>query len=445
VRRSLDLSTPDLTSLAAALAELDREVISGREKGVPSGATKFLDEVGGQGWNLLAGDLPFPLLVIKERELEENIDLMQAFCDTHGALLLPHAKTTMSPQIWQKQLLSGAVGLTVTTVSQLQVAHSFGVPRLFVANELVSDYEVDVVAQALKASFDVFVLVDSLEGVEFLVRNLRRTRVPVPLPVLIEAGPPGGRAGARNAELVLEVARAILHAEAFLQLVGVEGYEGAAVVSHDDVGLAAVDAYLIGLRETSERVRQLLPQEAPFVISAGGSIYFDRVVQHLGRDAFPQAQLLLRPGAYVTHDSEFYERISPLARSCNRLAERSRVLGSRVLQPALELWAAVLSRPEPDLAIIGAGRRDAPYDQGYPIPLLHARLGDRPRQLEDGCEVIAMHDQHMYLRVPKDAETRPGDLIGLGISHPCSAFDRWRLLFLVDEERNVRGAVRTFF
>ena len=38
-----------------------------------------------------------------------------------------------------------------------------------------------------------------------------------------------------------------------------------------------------------------------------------------------------------------------------------------------------------------------------------------------------------------------GDLVGFGISHPCTAFDKWRVIPVVDDELRVTGAVRTFF
>ena len=56
-----------------------------------------------------------------------------------------------------------------------------------------------------------------------------------------------------------------------------------------------------------------------------------------------------------------------------------------------------------------------------------------------------MNDQHTYLRVPAEADVRVGDLIGSGISHPCTTFDKWRALFTVDDSYRVTGAILTFF
>ena len=36
-------------------------------------------------------------------------------------------------------------------------------------------------------------------------------------------------------------------------------------------------------------------------------------------------------------------------------------------------------------------------------------------------------------------------LVGCGISHPCTAFDKWRLIPVVDDDYTVVDAVLTFF
>jgi D-serine deaminase-like pyridoxal phosphate-dependent protein len=105
----------------------------------------------------------------------------------------------------------------------------------------------------------------------------------------------------------------------------------------------------------------------------------------------------------------------------------------------------VLSRPEPELAFADFGRRDAPFDQGLPIPrVVRAVAGDAPRPA-DGITVTALNDQHAYLALPADDPLAPGEWVGCGISHPCTAFDKWRYLPLVDDDYRVTGAITTYF
>ena len=99
--------------------------------------------------------------------------------------------------------------------------------------------------------------------------------------------------------------------------------------------------------------------------------------------------------------------------------------------------------PEPGLAIAGMGNRDVSFDDGLPVPKLLRRDGD-PVPL-DGVTVTKLNDQHAYLSVPDGVTLTPGDLIGFGISHPCTAFDKWRVIPVVDADYRVRELVPTYF
>jgi D-serine dehydratase len=171
----------------------------------------------------------------------------------------------------------------------------------------------------------------------------------------------------------------------------------------------------------------------PAIATAGGSAFYDIAIERLQGAG---ATVMTRSGCYVSHDSGLYE------------AQQRRILDAtgqaEGLINALEVWAYVQSRPEPGLAILTAGRRDAGTDAGLPVPLLLSRDGGRPMPLA-GCEMFAINDQHAYLRCPPELDLRIGDRIGLGVSHPCTTFDKWDLLYLVDDEYNVIGGLKTFF
>lgn len=255
---------------------------------------------------------------------------------------------------------------------------------------------------------------------------------PRPLSVLVEIGYPGGRAGARDQETAAAVASAALAAR-HLELVGVEFYEGL-IPGGDDVGetLGLIDAWLELVAGLVERLLEAgqLPEEP--LLSGGGSAYFDRVVARFG--AGP-GRLVLRSGCYVTQDGGFYADISPLA---------GRAAGPPSLHDALELWSTVLSRPEPERAIAGFGKRDAPWDMGWPLP--RARRGADGAELPlPGAEIVGMNDQHAHVRLPAAVELEAGELLRCAVSHPCGAFDRWRAIPLVDDERRIVDAILTYF
>jgi D-serine deaminase-like pyridoxal phosphate-dependent protein len=410
---------------ADALARLRDDPIDWRYKGLPAADGVTVGSLADQGWNLLRGDLPTPVLVLRESALAHNLELMARWCTSRGVSLAPHGKTTMSPELWARQLEAGAWGITAANVAQVRVMREFGVERIVLANELVDPAAVRWAAEELARDprFELYCLVDSVEAVRAMTGAVRR---PVrPLQALVELGVPHGRTGARTLEAAEHVAVALADSMV-LDLAGAEVFEG---IIHGDDAEAQVDALLDRLAVLMERLDLDGRDEA--VVTAGGSAFFDRVQERL---AGVQARLVLRSGCYVTHDSGMYERVSPLG---------ERAAGNGRLRHALEVWGVVLSRPEPELALLLMGKRDVAYDVEPPLPLtVHDRDGLRPA---DGMSVFELNDQHAYLRLPAGDPLAVGDLVACGISHPCTAFDKWRLIPVVDDEYTVVDAVHTFF
>ena len=376
--------------------------VDGRTKGWPDvGCT--VAELPSAG--LHVDDLPTPVLVLREAALAHNIAAMAELCAREGVLLAPHGKTTMAPRLFERQLAAGAWGITVANVQQARVAVETGVRRIVIANQLADPDEIRWVAEQ---TAEILFLVDSLAGVE-LARSARPERS---LPVLVEVGYEGGRTGARTADEALAVARAVNQAPE-LRLAGVEAFEGLLP------GVADVDRLL----DRVAAVASALP-EAP-LITAGGSAYYDRVLARLKPVAVELGgRLMLRSGCYVTHDHGLYARQAP---------GPDRLPGGPRFEPAIEVRARVLSRPEPGRAIVNAGRRDVSYDADLPV------------RLDGPGRVVALNDQHAYLELPPQAALAVGDVVRLGISHPCTALERWRLIPVADDAGRVVDAVPTCF
>ncbi|MGN6210855.1 alanine racemase [Asticcacaulis sp.] len=413
--------------------------LTARIKGLPASAEGLpLREAGAQDWNLLDGSIPLPAAVIRSSVLTKNLNAFQIYIDQAGAKLAPHGKTSMCPQLFDRQLEAGAWGMTVATVSQANTALDFGVQNLLIANELVGEAEIRALSARQDAAPDTWILslVDSLAGVERLEAILTGAGAKRPFQVMVELGLSGGRTGARTRDLALGIARRVARSPR-LTLRGVEGYEGLIVTGDAAADAVRVDAFLddlLGLFHTC-RDEGLFTGEP--VISAGGSAYFDLVARGLKTEGITP---LLRSGCYLTHDTGFYNRL--LA----HVGER-RVLGpAPALQPALEVWAQVVSHPEPDLIIVNAGRRDLSDDSALPKVEYHAVPGEGAKtQAVEGWSFFRMNDQHGYIRLPHGAQVSIGDYVGLGISHPCTTFDRWPVLLEVDDAYSVIGALKTFF
>jgi len=119
------------------------------------------------------------------------------------------------------------------------------------------------------------------------------------------------------------------------------------------------------------------------------------------------------------------------------------------LEPAFEVWAYVQSRPESTKAILTMGKRDVSYDVDLPMPLKWFRPGaggsNAVRAVMPGHVVTGLNDQHCHMKVPEDSPLAVGDMVGFGISHPCTTFDKWQVVPLVDDDYTVVSAIKTFF
>lgn len=423
---------------ALDLSDVMRVAVDDRTKGfgvvgdpVPLGA------VADQGWSL--DDLPPPVLVLRREALEHNLALMAAYCRTHGVELAPHGKTTMAPQLWDRQLLAGAWGIAAATIGQARVMRDVGVPRVLLANELVDPWSIAWVAEQLAdPGFGFVCYVDSDRSVSILADELARRSVARPLPVLVELGHAGGRTGCRSVEDAVEVAR-LVQADPTLELAGVAGYEGTNCHDREEPCLAAVRSFLDDLRRLAATLVDASVFEGDeLILTAGGSIFFDVVVDRLagGWPAGERVRVVLRSGCYLTHDSGLYERQSPLAGHADPEAR---------FRPALEVWSRVLSRPEPDLAILGMGKRDVASDFDPPIPHLLRTSAGEAIDVSGRLEVTGLNDQHAFCRVAPDLAVAVGDVVASGISHPCATFDKWRAIPVLDDGDRVVDAIATFF
>lgn len=428
-------------SLTGRSRNLHTDHLDWRYKGFPDSDSTTIHNLLDRQWNVLAGDLPTPVAVLIESRLAANLQTMAEYCRRHKVSIAPHGKTTMAPELIQRQLDSGAWAVTAASVAQVRVFREFGFPRIVLANEVVDRPSLRWIAHELERDpeLELFCYVDSLDGVAIMVEVFNQCELSRPLPVLLEIGEIGGRAGCRSDEGVQEVADAVAGASS-LELVGVAGFEGILASDRTPDSLQRVDHLIDRLRAVTNMLAETgsFVQGREVIVSAGGSAFFDRVVAVLG-SGWPEVlsvRIVLRSGCYLTHDAGMYAELSLLSSTNDRSG----------LMPALEIWGRILSRPEPDLAIADFGRRDVSYDAGLPVPhTIVQRRGNVPIEVRDRLSVTGLNDQHAYVRVDTGTALGVGDLIGCGISHPCTTFDKWRVIPVVDDDYTVVGAVHTYF
>ncbi|PZU51311.1 MAG: amino acid deaminase [Sphingomonas sp.] len=415
------------------------DTIDWRSKGLPTGqAPLSRSELPERGWRVTRDDLMLPVALLRKSALVHNSDWMRRFTALTGARIAPHGKTTMSPELFAMQMADGAWGMTAATPGHVRMYRELGLRRIILANQLIGRQAISYVAGELARDpdFDFYCLVDSARAIDLLEAGLHLDPPGRPLQLLIELGYVGGRSGLRDDGEALALARRIA-ASPLLSLRGIEAFEG--VVQGQDGDEDRVNGLLQRVRGLGEAaLAEGLFTGRP-VLSAGGSSFFDLVTDRLSAGPF---DVVLRSGCYLVHDSHFYREL------IERLTSRSPAAAAlgEGLRPALEIWAHVLSRPEPTRLVAGLGKRDAGNDVAQPTPLGWCRpeRGEAVLPLA-GHTVVRLDDQHAYLDVPADSPLQPGDMISFGISHPCTTFDKWRTLFIVDDELAVIDAVETWF
>lgn len=384
-------------------------------------------------------DFQTPVLTLERPALDNNVAVMAEWLRERGFEIAPHGKTTMAPQLWQQLLDAGAWGITLATPWQVQLARFFGVTRIILANTLVDPAALRWLAEELSDdSFEFSCWVDSQQAIQAMEEALDGIELPRPIDVLVELGAPGGRTGARSIEGALGIADAAMRSP-YLRVVGVGGYEGSLAHDRKPASVAVVTRYLDELVLLNGLLKHHYEGRTP-IVTAGGSAYFDVVADRFAPLA-GHATVVLRSGAYQVHDDGFYAGISPLASH------------DRPLVSAMHGWARVVSRPERGLALLDGGKRDFPIDEGLPVAQLVVGLDDAENgRVLGGSRVVALNDQHTHLHLAEHVnhEDLPvGAIVRFGLSHPCTAMDKWRLIPVIDnastDDPRVIDVVRTWF
>lgn len=419
----------------SAVAALGDQRVDWRHKGLPVAWTgRMAAEIRAERPDLFAAGPLGPICVLRADALEHNLTTMAGWCARHGVELAPHGKTHMAPQLVARQFEAGACAVTAATISQVRTFRAFGVREVLLANELVDAAGLAWLAAELDGDpdFHLTCWVDSVRGVRLMTDALNAADAHRPVDVCVELGATGTRTGCRDDGDADAVAAAAL-ASPRLRLVGVAGYEAA--LGHDvsPAGVRAVRAFLERMRATAMRLRPLC-EGSPMVVTAGGSTHFDLVADILTGGW----RTIVRSGAYLTNDDGLYLRTSPLTRP------GAQPDGFRA---AMHVWAQVCSRPEPGLALLTMGRRDVSFDQDMPVPQRLRRGASWSLNWPARSEVVKLNDQHAFLKLAPAAEdtVQVGDWIEFGVSHPCTVFDKWQLIPVLDADDRVVDLVRTFF
>ncbi|MBP2169792.1 D-serine deaminase-like pyridoxal phosphate-dependent protein [Erwinia toletana] len=399
------------------------QVTSIRQKGLPVSGKQLLQDVS------------LPALVLHQSAVQHNLGWMQQYATAHGAELAPHGKTTMAPALFQRQMDAGAWGITLATATQCAVAAQHGIRRMLLANQLLGQANMQIVADLLRpGDIEFHCLVDSAVNVHQLGAFFHQQGLT--LNVMLEVGVVNGRCGCRTQQQINEVTAAIAQYDS-LALSGIEGYEGVIFSDSEQQDVAAFISMLVKTALALKTAGKFASEHP--IITASGSTWYDLVAEAFAREDARDAFItLMRPGCYLVHDHGIYKQAQ------NALLARHPEMHSALL-PAMEVFAYVQSTPEAGRVIAALGKRDIAHDS-MPVPLRVYQQGQsEARSLDASYQVVRLMDQHAFLQVPADHQLTPGDIIAFGASHPCLTFDKWRQLCVVDDNLQVVETLPTFF
>jgi D-serine deaminase-like pyridoxal phosphate-dependent protein len=313
-------------------------------------------------------EIETPALCLDLDRFERNIAAAGRLLAGKGIDWRPHAKCHKSPAIAQKLIEAGAIGATCAKLGEAEILAAAGVRDLLIANLIVGGRKIERLV-ALRRRADPIVCLDAIE--QALPISAAMSAAGLTLRVLIEIDIGMARVGVAPGETVLELARKLRELPG-IELAGVMGYEGHALLIADPSEKAAAVATATGKLTDARDLLEANGIACP-IVSCGGT-------GSLAYTAEQPGVTEIQAGGLIFMDA-FYRH------SC-RVAE---------FEYALFIVATVVSRPEPDRAIIDAGRKT--MNQELHMPLVVDYLeNERP-----GIEIAYLSAEHGVLKLAKES------------------------------------------
>ncbi|HEY2838698.1 MAG TPA: DSD1 family PLP-dependent enzyme [Pirellulales bacterium] len=315
-----------------------------------------------------------PALCLDLDALDANIADMMAACRAKGVAWRPHAKGHKSPDIAQRQLAAGALGITVAKLGEAEVMAAAGVRDILIANMIVGPLKLARLVALCRVA-DPIVCVDHLDQIEPL--SAAMSAAGLSIRVIIEVDIGLRRVGVPVGEPTLALAREILKRPG-LRLAGVMGYEGHLLaVANLEEKAARIREVLSELTATADLLRQHdIPCE---IVSCAGTGSYMYAVEQPGVSE-------IQAGGAIFMDIYYRTRCQVPD-----------------LRYALTVLTTIVSRPTPERAIIDSGRKTLSME------LIMPEVAGR-----DDVRLVGLNAEHGALELAPSAQgLKIGDRIEL--------------------------------
>lgn len=348
----------------------------------------------------IAAAIETPGVVISLEAVESNITKMAEAIQKTGVQLRPHAKTHKLPQMAQRQLDAGAIGITVAKMAEAEVMAADGITDIFVAYPIVAMSKLERAVKLVQSGIRLIIGVDSLDGAQRVSQAAVKHGVQLEVRLEIESGL--NRTGVDAADapaLALQISKL----DGVL-LGGIFTYRGAMLS-----GAATMDLKAAGHEEG-----RIMVQTAEAISAAGVEI------RDISVGSSPTALYAaevegiteVRPGTYIYQD---------VMQAAFGLCETGDCAGAVV--------ATVVSRPTPTRIVIDGGSKTFATDVQPDKAPLHLKgfghiVGDPDAVFE------RMNEEHGVISVKADSSYQVGDVIAIIPNHICSTINLHNFVYL---------------
>lgn len=318
-----------------------------------------------------------PFLALDDAITTRNVESMATHARDRGLDLRPHAKTHKMIELGNRQIDSGAIGLTVATIGEAEVFSAAGVDDLFIAYPLWLTPETASLLRQISDRARLRVGVGSIDGAQQLARLATDT----PLSAMIELDSGHHRSGIdpHEAGTVADVL-----ADGGIEVIGVFTFPGHSYAPGSPSSAAADEASTLAAGSEALRSAGCEP-----IVRSGGST---------PSAAFTDADVTteIRPGVYVFNDAQQVE------------------LGTcELADVALTAYSTVVQR-DGNRAISDSGSKILGADR----PSWTTGFG---RVIEDpDARIVALSEHHATIEFSSTAPP-PGTIIHTVPNHVCTA------------------------
>lgn len=294
-------------------------------------------------------ELDTPALLMDLSIVEVNIQKMAEFAKKTGIHLRPHSKIYKATPIFAwMQIRSGAIGITVSKLSEAEVLVSGGIRDILIANQVVGDRKIIRLVNLANYS-KIIVAVDSIGNIQAISRAAQQKGVEIGIVIEVNIG--NDRCGVEPFKSTLELARKTVSLPG-IKFRGLMGYDGHLVFVKD----------IKERLERSQKAYQILADTSQYlqkegieveIVSGGGSCTYKAASSVKGITE-------LQVGTYIFMDTQYRDNG-----------------GLEEFKCALSILATVISRPDrpgaEDLAILDVGRKS--IDNTYGLPEVKTPTG----------------------------------------------------------------------